>query len=219
MLVNEVNQMGVLICLDPGHGGTDRGSMGISLFEKNVCLDICYRIEQKLKKYEGMKVTMTRSFDLNMTENERSQWANQQKADLYLSIHTNASVDPSISGFSSYVSVFAGAKTRHIQRWLHNQIVFFLRQVEVMDLGKKNDTESMTGNLDSLRKTRMPAIALGSLFITNSEDHYLLSNNHFLDQYANCIAEGLALIFHCPRKEIKRSKEVVEHSKEVYDLL
>lgn len=204
--------MGVLICLDPGHGGTDRGAACSTLLEKDVCLDLAYRVERKLLRYEGIKVTMTRSFDIDMSATQRSKWANQQQADLYLSFHTNVSNHPMDSGFSSYVSVFAGSETRHIQRWLHNQIVIFLRKMQVPDLGKKNDTESMTGSLEVLRKTKMPAIALGSLFITNCKDHYLLTDNQFLDQYASCIASGLALIFQCSKKQ-------VEDTREVYDLL
>lgn len=204
--------MGVLICLDPGHGGSDQGAVGASLLEKDVCLDIADRVERKLLNYEGIRVTMTRSYDIELSMNERSDWANRQKADLYVSFHTNYSLDPSDSGFASYVSVFAGSKTRRIQRWLHNQIAYFLRQVGVLDLGKKNDTESMTGSLEELRRVRMPAIALGSLFITNDEDHRLLKDHHFLDQYADCITESIATIFRCSRKK-------VEHSTQMADLL
>lgn len=202
--------MSVLICLDPGHGGADRGAVGSSLLEKDVCLDLAYRVERQLLKYEGIRVTMTRTFDMEMSTEERIHWANQKQADLYLSFHNNSSIHAMHAGFTSYVSVFAGAKTRHLQRWLHNQIVFFLRQMRVLDLGKKNDTESLTGSLEVLRKTRMPAIALGSLFITNPDDHYLLTDSKFLDQYANCIANGLALIYRCPERQIETSPQVCD---------
>ncbi|SHF29629.1 N-acetylmuramoyl-L-alanine amidase [Seinonella peptonophila] len=201
--------MSILICLDPGHGGTDRGSIGFSSIEKDICLDIAYRVERKLKRYEGMKVILTRSFDLNRTAEERSEWANRSKADLLISLHSNAATDSTLSGFTSYVSVLAGARTRRIQCWLHNQITYFLRQRGVQDLGKKNDTESMTGSLHVLQLSRMPAIALGSLFMTNPQDHRLLSDNNFLDQYSSCIASGLASIFRCPEKQTTAS--------EVYD--
>jgi N-acetylmuramoyl-L-alanine amidase len=193
--------MSVLICLDPGHGGTDRGSIGFSSFEKDVCLDIAYRVERKLLRYEGIEVTMTRSFDLNTSWRERSAWANQQKANLFLSFHINASPDESMSGFSSYVSVLAGSQTRRMQCWLHNKIAYFLRRCGVPDLGKKNDTESFTGSLQSLGQVSMPAIALGTLFITNPREHALLNDNNFLDQYANCVADALASIFRCKKKK------------------
>lgn len=202
--------MGVLICLDPGHGGSDSGAIGVSLLEKDVCLDIADRVEKKLSYYEGIRTIKTRSYDVEVSMKERCDWANRQKADLYVSFHTNFSLDPSDSGFTSYVSVFAGSKTRRIQRYLHNQIAYFLRQVGVFDRGKKNDTESMTGSLEELRRVRMPAIALGSLFITNYEDHRLLKDHRFLDQYANCITESIATVFHCSRKPIEHSTQIVD---------
>ena len=209
-IINEVNRMGVLICLDPGHGGSDQGAAGISLLEKDVCLDIADRVERKLADYEDIQVIMTRSGDVEVSMDARSDWANRKNADLYVSFHTNFSVDPSDSGFASYVSVFAGSKTRCIQRCLHNQIAYFLRQVGVLDLGKKNDTESMTGSLEELRRVHMPAIALGSLFITNDKEHHLLNDHQFLDQYANCVTESIAMIFQRSKKKAKRSEKVVD---------
>ncbi|MBA4542822.1 MULTISPECIES: N-acetylmuramoyl-L-alanine amidase [Thermoactinomyces] len=191
----------MLVCLDPGHGGEDVGAIGFSLLEKNVCLDIAYRLRRKLLAYEGIKVTMTRSIDINVSAEERSRWANEQDADLFLSIHTNASPDSSLSGFASYVSVIAGYETRRIQCWLHNQIACFLRRYGVVDLGKKNDTEIFGGQLPVLRKTKMPAISIASLFITHSKENHLLADSAFLDHYAQCMAEGIARIYKCKPRE------------------
>jgi len=202
--------MGVLICLDPGHGGSDQGAAGRSLLEKDVCLDIADRVEKKLSAYDGIRVIMTRSEDIEVSINDRCDWANRQNADLYVSFHTNFSVNPSDSGFTSYVSVFAGSKTRCIQRCLHNKIAYFLRQLGVIDLGKKNDTESMTGSLEELRMVQMPAIALGSLFITNDREHHLLNNDHFLNQYADCISESIATMYQCSRKQVNHSSPVAD---------
>ncbi|SFJ45849.1 N-acetylmuramoyl-L-alanine amidase family protein [Thermoflavimicrobium dichotomicum] len=192
--------MSILVCLDPGHGGRDQGAIGFSLKEKEVCLDLAYRIERQLRKYEGISVTMTRSIDIDTTPEERSEWANRHHADLFLSIHTNASSDPSATGFASYVSVIAGSKARRIQCWLHNRIVSFLRQFGVTDLGKKNDTETLDGQLMELRQAQMPAITLGSLFITHAKDNVLLRDSYFRDQYAECIAQGIANIYRCQPK-------------------
>ncbi|MGA9175332.1 MAG: N-acetylmuramoyl-L-alanine amidase [Thermoactinomyces sp.] len=197
----EGGEIVMLVCLDPGHGGEDYGAVGFSLLEKNVCLDIAYRLRRKLLTYEGIKVTMTRSIDIYVSPEERSRRANEQEADLFLSIHTNASPDSSMSGFASYVSVIAGHETRRIQCWLHNQIVYFLRKYGVVDLGKKNDTEIFGGQLPELRATKMPAVSIASLFITHSKENHLLADSEFLDRYANCMAEGIAKIYRCKRRE------------------
>lgn len=194
--------MSLRVCLDPGHGGTDLGAVGFSLVEKDVCLDLAYRLERHLKKYEGIEVTLTRSVDVDLTVRERVEWANRHEADLFLSLHTNSSKDPLERGFTSYVSVFAGSQVRRVQSWLHNQIVSFLRKYGVKDLGKKNDTESCYGELKELRMLRMPAITLALLYITHDQEHELLVDPEFREQYAECIAEGIAKIFCCQRKDL-----------------
>ncbi|KYQ86431.1 MULTISPECIES: N-acetylmuramoyl-L-alanine amidase [Thermoactinomyces] len=191
----------MLVCLDPGHGGEDLGSVGYSLAEKDVCLEIAFRVRRKLLNYEGLSVTMTRSVDTHVSARERIEWANRQNADLFLSIHTNASPDPTMSGFASYVSVIAGLEERKIQCWLHNQLTSFLRKYGVMDLGKKNDTETAEGKIQELRGVNMPAITVASLFITHMRENHLLSDARFLDQYAETITEGIARIHQCQKKE------------------
>lgn len=190
----------MLVCLDPGHGGSDCGSVGYSLFEKDICLEIAFRVRRKLLEYHDISVTMTRSVDMYVNASERSKWANRQNADLFLSIHTNASPDPALCGFASYVSVTAGLKSRQIQCWLHNQLANFLRKYGVVDLGKKNDTETVWGRLQELRDVKMPAITIASLYITHMRENHLLSDPDFLDRYAETISSGIARIYHCQKK-------------------
>lgn len=191
----------MLVCLDPGHGGDDWGSVGYSLTEKDVCLEIAFRVRRKLLNYENLSVTMTRSVDTNVSAKERIEWANRQNADLFISIHTNASPDPTMSGFTSYVSVIAGLEARKIQCWLHNQLTSFLRKYDVIDLGKKNDTETVEGKIQELRGVNMPAITVASLFITHMRENHLLSDARFLDLYAETITAGIARIYHLKKKE------------------
>lgn len=185
----------MLVCLDPGHGGADWGAIGFSLKEKEVCLDLAYRIRRKLRSYNGISVTMTRLIDTGLSQQERICWANSQKADLFISLHTLSSVDPSECGFATYVSVFAGSETRQVQCWLHNRIVRFLRNYQVCDLGKRNDTESPSGPIHEWRQLNMPALAIASLHITHFRENRLLSDAQFLDAYASTIAEGIASIY------------------------
>lgn len=194
----------MLVCLDPGHGGADMGAVGFSLMEKEVCLDLAYRVRRKLHFYDGISVTMTRLIDIGLSAEERIGWANQQNADLFISLHTHASVDPSESGFATYVSVFAGLEARRLQCWMHNRLVNFLRNYQVCDLGKRNDTETPLGQLPELRQAKMPAIAIASLHITHSKENFLLADSRFLDDYASAIAEGISNIYECKQKERAR---------------
>lgn len=90
------------IVLDAGHGGTDPGTIGRSgLREKDVNLDIAKRLSRLLQA-EGIEVIMTRSVDRLIPLTSRAAIANRHKADLFVSIHSNANRVRSLSGFEVY---------------------------------------------------------------------------------------------------------------------
>ncbi len=92
------------IVIDPGHGGHDTGTIGpTGLMEKDLCLDVALRlgkiIEQRLP---GADVVYTRSDDAFVPLEERTNIANQAKADLFISIHANSSRDHAARGIETY---------------------------------------------------------------------------------------------------------------------
>ena len=92
------------IVIDPGHGGHDTGTIGpTGLMEKDLCLDVALRlgkiIEQRLP---GADVIYTRSDDTFVPLEERTNIANQAKADLFISIHANSSHDSGARGIETY---------------------------------------------------------------------------------------------------------------------
>lgn len=92
------------IVIDAGHGGHDTGTIGpTGLMEKDLCLDIALRlgkiIEQKLP---GADVVYTRSDDTFIPLEERTNIANEAKADLFISIHANSSPDHGARGVETY---------------------------------------------------------------------------------------------------------------------
>jgi N-acetylmuramoyl-L-alanine amidase len=92
------------IVIDPGHGGHDTGTIGpTGLMEKDLCLDVALRlgkiIEQRLP---GADVVYTRSDDTFVPLEERTNIANQAKADLFISIHANSSRDTGARGIETY---------------------------------------------------------------------------------------------------------------------
>lgn len=79
------------ICIDPGHGGHDPGAMGTKAKEKDVVLDIALKVGKMIETtYPDVKVVYTRKKDIYLAPHERSQLANQRKANLFLSIHANS---------------------------------------------------------------------------------------------------------------------------------
>ncbi|MBI3797210.1 MAG: N-acetylmuramoyl-L-alanine amidase [Deltaproteobacteria bacterium] len=91
------------IMLDPGHGGKDPGAMGKGgVVEKDVVLAISQRLGRKLAEREQVEVLFTRTTDVFVPLEERIARANAAKADLFVSIHANASTNSELQGVETY---------------------------------------------------------------------------------------------------------------------
>ncbi|MGA8182899.1 MAG: N-acetylmuramoyl-L-alanine amidase [Terriglobia bacterium] len=91
------------IVIDPGHGGFDTGTIGPSgLEEKNIVLDIGLRLRKLIETQTNSEVFMTRSTDKFIPLEERTAIANEDGADLFISIHANASRDHRVRGIETY---------------------------------------------------------------------------------------------------------------------
>jgi N-acetylmuramoyl-L-alanine amidase len=95
------------IVIDPGHGGHDPGAKGDGLTEAELVLDVALRLEQMLLKLPGVEVVLTRRTDDFVSLQERTTIANRESADLFLSIHANASEDGQARGVETYFLNFA----------------------------------------------------------------------------------------------------------------
>jgi N-acetylmuramoyl-L-alanine amidase len=97
------------IVIDAGHGGHDTGTIGPhGLLEKDLCLDVALRLGSLIEeKLPGADVIYTRKDDTFVPLEERTQIANDAKADLFISIHANSSQDPSARGIETYYLNFA----------------------------------------------------------------------------------------------------------------
>lgn len=95
------------IVIDAGHGGRDPGAKANGLTESELTLDIALRLQKLLEKQQGIEVVMTRSTDVFIPLEERTQIANREGADLFLSIHANASRNVQARGVETYFLNFA----------------------------------------------------------------------------------------------------------------
>jgi N-acetylmuramoyl-L-alanine amidase len=95
------------IVIDPGHGGHDPGARGKDLTEADLVLDVALRLEQLLLKQPGVEVMLTRRTDVFVPLEERTDIANREAADLFLSIHANASRSSKARGIETYFLNFA----------------------------------------------------------------------------------------------------------------
>lgn len=94
------------VVIDPGHGGQDPGAKQDTLVEAELVLDVALRLEQLLLK-DGIEVILTRRSNVYVALEERPAIAAREAADLYLSIHANASSDRRVRGVETYVLNFA----------------------------------------------------------------------------------------------------------------
>lgn len=96
------------VVIDPGHGGSDPGYMGKdNQKEKDIVLDVARRLKELLEKKAGLEVILTREKDVYLSLEARTMLANQKKADLFLSIHANASQKKDRRGIETFFLNFS----------------------------------------------------------------------------------------------------------------
>ena len=99
------------VVIDAGHGGHDTGSIGPTGFtEKELVLDVAQRLKQLVETSLGAEVVMTRSEDAFVPLETRTSLANQQQADLFISIHANSSRVRSVRGVETFFLNFTSSR-------------------------------------------------------------------------------------------------------------
>jgi N-acetylmuramoyl-L-alanine amidase len=115
------------ICIDPGHGGSDFGALGKSgLKEKDVTLKVANRLKEMIESKLGLRVIVTREIDSEVSLNSRVSIANNQKADMFISIHVN----------SSYRKAARGPETFYVSLKATDQESYDLAQKENESFGE-----------------------------------------------------------------------------------
>ena len=111
----------VTIALDPGHGGEDPGAVGRGgHFEKNVVLAIAHRLKSRLEQQPNTRVMLTRDGDFFVPLHVRVAKARKVQADLFVSIHADAFIEPTARGSSVFALSEKGASST-AARWLANK--------------------------------------------------------------------------------------------------
>ncbi|MDR7072636.1 N-acetylmuramoyl-L-alanine amidase [Fictibacillus barbaricus] len=172
-----------LVIIDPGHGGSDPGAVYKEKDEKKYNLELAKKIEAYLKNNYEVTVKLTRNTDATVSLDARTDFANKEKADFYLSIHQNSGGG---EGFESYVYNGAGSETKAIQNAIHAETAKIMQKYNVKNRGQKQ------ANFHVLRETKMPAVLLEVVFIDNEQNAALLMKSEFQNEAAKAIAIGTA---------------------------
>ncbi len=175
-----VPQTGLVVMLDPGHGGRDPGAVGIgSIKEKDINLSIAQRVASRLEQ-NGVRVIMTRSDDREIDLSPRVQMAERSNVDLFVSIHANAisMSRPDINGLETYYY----SSGLNLARTIHNSI---LRNTDMRDRGVRQ------ANFYVIKNTSMPAVLVETGFVTGREDAARFNSITARNQIADAIADGI----------------------------
>lgn len=183
-----------LIVIDPGHGGTDPGAIGKGgLQEKTVNLAVALKTKALLEK-AGAKVVMTRDKDVDVYGPDasdveelksRTTVANSIKADVFISIHSNSTVNREIGGTSTYF--FPKSK--------YDIMLAQALQQSMLQAGGLADRKIHSSNFFVNKRTIMPSALIELAFLSNNKEEKLLGSPQFQQQMAQGIAAGLEKFF------------------------
>jgi N-acetylmuramoyl-L-alanine amidase len=144
------------VVLDPGHGGHDVGTHGPSgVYEKDIVLDVAQRLGALLEERMGSEVVYTRTDDTFVPLEQRTQFANDHKADLFLSIHANSSPYKYVAGVETYYLNFTTSKAALDVAARENagsqRTVFDLKEVlqKIALADKINESREFAARIDS----------------------------------------------------------------------
>ena len=175
---------GKFVVIDPGHGGTDRGSTNGLLDEAVVVDDIANRIEGRLAA-AGAQAFRTRAGEGSLertdeppSDAERAAFANAAEADLVLSLHADGDKSPLCHGVSTYYYGTAN------DRSLVGARLADLIQSELLAVTDLLDCRSHPKTWELLRSTRMPAVRIELGYLTNIGDAARLAAAEFRDTLA-----------------------------------
>ena len=119
------------VVLDAGHGGNDAGAVGSFSKEKNINLRYTLLVGDMIKKnIPDAKVIYTRDKDVFVNLNERARIANKNKADLFISIHTNSSKNSSANGMETFTLGVSKSKENMEVAMLENSVIKYEEDYE-----------------------------------------------------------------------------------------
>lgn len=170
-----------LVVIDAGHGGIDPGSDNKGFLEKDINLQISLKLQQALLD-KGYRVLMTRSDDTALELTERSDFANEVEADLFISIHQNCYLqDSSVSGIEVYYN----------DDKITNDEVFAqsIQQSLVASTGARDRGIREEASLVVTRETKMPAVLIETAFISSDRELSLITS----DDYQTQVVEGIVM--------------------------
>jgi N-acetylmuramoyl-L-alanine amidase len=193
------------ICLDPGHGGKDTGNHVGRHDEKTYTLLLAFDVREELEK-DGFKVILTRHQDTYVDLPERPAYANRHGADLFVSLHFNASpADPDeVKGPETYCITPTGASSTNARGESGNHgptvanrhendslLLAYQVQKSLVQTLNLDDRGVRRARFAVLRDATMPAILVESGYMTNPTEGEKIYTAAYRHALARAIAKGI----------------------------
>jgi N-acetylmuramoyl-L-alanine amidase len=208
------------VVIDAGHGGHDTGSIGPTGFmEKELVLDVSKRLKTLIEEQMGAEVVLTRDSDTFVALENRTLMANQEKADLFISIHANSSSEKGVRGVETFFLNLntqsrdalatatrenaASDKKIHELQDILQKIVLNDKTDESRELAKHIQTAmSSRTNAGSNRGVKqapfvvlvgatMPSVLAEVTFISNPEEEKRLKTPEYRQKIAESLYRGI----------------------------
>ena len=155
----------ILVCIDPGHGGSAPGAVNGALREAEINLDVSFALAARLATV-GIDSTLTRTDDSTKSARDRYEFCNRDLADLFVGVHTNSVADSTIDGS---LTIYFHNDDKVLARDLQDAMLARLGPTSpdpasFIDFGLKKDA------LGVILKTDMPGAVAEPLFMSNTEE-------------------------------------------------
>ncbi|MCK1990390.1 N-acetylmuramoyl-L-alanine amidase [Lysinibacillus fusiformis] len=173
-----------VIILDPGHGGKDPGTVKGSVSEKSITLKVSTQVKQLLEN-AGAKVYMTRTGDTYPSLQDRVDFTQANYGEIFVSVHVNSAANSSAQGTETYYAISTGDMYQEdidLATFVNNQIV---NNLNMKNRGVKQEQYYV------IRNMVIPSILVELGFLTNTEDHNKMTNDQYVNLFAESIYNGI----------------------------
>jgi len=174
------------VLIDPGHGGHDSGAVANGIREKDLNLQIALTVGDVLQKKYLVSVSYSRVNDVWVSLRERITIANNMRADLFVSFHSNAFTNRAANGYEDFISLRPMSSSILTQNVIHDELSIPWEQHNRANRGKKQ------ANFAVLRMAKVPAVLVEQGFLTNEIDAKLLKDTKFLENLIKASVKGVA---------------------------
>ena len=185
---------GKTVAIDPGHGGSDPGAISVrGIREKQLNLSLAMQVKAILEK-AGAKAIMTRETDIDVSSPDasdrdelraRAMVGNNNRADIFISIHHNSSANSDLSGTTTY----------YYRKTLFDAVLAQSLQDAMVRAGGLINIGARTANFFVVKNTSMPAALVEVGYISNPQEEQLLTSQAFQQKMAQAIVAGIDQFF------------------------